>query len=113
MLNAVPEPTNSMKGMRRLVADPNVMLPEYSPAAGCEPESVTVKVEVPPAASVRLERLAATVAPAIVPAIPFTVQQEAFGARVTELDPILVSVTVFDIGSELDCTMPNEIVAPL
>ena len=99
-----------MKGMWRF--DPcNATLPEYSPAVVGVPERVTVKVEVAPAASVKLERAAVTVAPGSEPGLPFTVQQETFGVSVTELDAMLVTVTVFAFANALGCTMPNETVA--
>src|ERR1035438_8626454 len=98
-LQFVPEPTSSMKGMCRFCT---ATLPEYSPAAGSEPERVTVKVEVAPGASVVLERAAVMLAPGSDPGLPLTVQQETFGAdspaawvSVTVPEEMFVTVTVF------------------
>jgi hypothetical protein len=83
-----------MKGIRATTEDPccSAIVPEYSPAAGTVPESVTVRVAAAPAASVLLERLAVTAAPERLPGSAFTEQHTTDAESVAALDPILVRV---------------------
>src|SRR5215469_14222178 len=78
-----PDPTIIMNGIR-VVVEPCVRTtaPEYSPAGGAAPESVTVSVLEAPAARLMLEELSASVAFGSVPFEPLTVQQETEVASV-------------------------------
>src|ERR1039458_7365784 len=94
-----------MNGILRVVLEfCNTTLPEYSLAAGFDPESVTVKFAVAPAASVALAGLTATVAPESAPAEPFTEQHDTDALSVTDAAEMFVRVMVFEIGT---CPAPE------
>ena len=103
----------NMNGIRSVVAEPvRITAPEYSPAAGSGPEKVTVRVAVPPAASVELDKLGMIlVEPRFTPVVTVpspesTEQQLTLAASVTEPEPIFVRVISIGAGAEL--TMPKE-----
>ena len=99
-----------MNGMRSVVLEfDSTTLPEYSLAAGFDPESVTVKVAVAPAARVTLVGLTATVE-SLPPGEPFTEQHDTEALSDTDADPMLVRVMVLEIGSVAEFRMPNEMV---
>ena len=83
-----------MNGIR-VVEEPCVRTtaPEYSPAGGAAPESVTVSVVDAPGPRLTLDELSASVAFGSAPAEPLTLQQETEAARVAALDPMFVRVT--------------------
>src|SRR5271157_3081579 len=79
------------------LADVRVTAPLYSPAAGTVPVRLTFSVAEAPAARVRLFRSVVTVTLAVVdldkaPGVAAT-------ARVTELVPLLVTVTAMGLGN--------------
>src|SRR5271163_3761591 len=73
-LNGWPLPTRNMKGMAAASVEPccSETMPEYSLAAGTEPERVTVSVAEAPAARERLE--GDTAMPETAELVPLTVQ---------------------------------------
>jgi hypothetical protein len=82
-----------MYGIRAEAPDPlKTTAPEYSPATGTAPVTLTVRVAEAPAASGMLDGDAVKV-------VPETVVFGATGtASVTELDPKFVTVKVFAAG---------------
>src|SRR5262249_44078829 len=103
ILAGLPSPIRYIYGTRSETPLPwIVMPPEYSPARGREPESVTTPVPVAPAATVRLFVLSEGAA-------PVTARTgETARDRPTGCEPLLVIASCFAIGREPEVIAPKE-----